>query len=137
MFRIGIYSFKEIFGCQIYAKHRYLMALWSYKRVIIPKITYAAVTWWDDMNIALASSELEWLQKAHMYYDHRGNENNSNKSAEDVLGSANTGNGSGVCSTDGSIPSTGTKSEKPKARSTRCVVRICDASCVMIRVSCV
>ncbi len=46
-----------------------------------------------------------------MYYDHRGNENNSNKSVGDVLGSANTGNSGGVCSTYGSIPPTETKSE--------------------------
>ncbi len=31
---------------------------------------------------------------------HRGNKNNSNKSAGDVLGSANAGNGGEVCSTD-------------------------------------
>ncbi len=68
------------------------IALWLYKRVVIPKITYATVAGWDRKDIALAR-----------YYDHRGNANNSNKSAGDVLGSANTGNSGGVCSTDGSI----------------------------------
>ncbi len=46
-----------------------------------------------------------------MYYDHRGYENNSNKSVGDVLGSANTGNGGGVYGTNGSIPLTKTKSK--------------------------
>ncbi len=41
--------------------------------------------------------------EGHMYYDHRGYENNSNKSAGDVLGSANTWDGGGVCSIGGSI----------------------------------
>ncbi len=36
----------------------------------------------------------------HMHYDHRANENNSNKSARDALGSANVWNSSGICSTD-------------------------------------
>ncbi len=40
------------------------MALWLYKRVIIFKITYAAVAWWDRMDIVLARSELERLQRA-------------------------------------------------------------------------
>ncbi len=39
------------------------MALWLYKHVIILKITYAAVTWWDIINIALARSKLERLQR--------------------------------------------------------------------------
>ncbi len=46
-----------------------------------------------------------------MHYYHRGNENNSNKSAEDVLGSANTWNSDGVRSTNGSMSTTKTKSE--------------------------
>ncbi len=41
--------------------------------------------------------------ESRMYYDHRGNENNSNKSVGDVPGSVNTGNGGGVCSIDGSL----------------------------------
>ncbi len=40
------------------------MALWLHKRVIIPKITYAAVAWWSDMDIAFTRSELERLQRA-------------------------------------------------------------------------
>ncbi len=40
------------------------MALWLYKRVIIPKITYAAVAWWDRMDIDLARFELERLQSS-------------------------------------------------------------------------
>ncbi len=40
------------------------MALWLYQRVIILKITYAAVAWWDGMGIALTRSELERLQRA-------------------------------------------------------------------------
>ncbi len=40
------------------------MAPWLHKRVIIPKITYAAVAWWDSMDIALARSEPERLQRA-------------------------------------------------------------------------
>ncbi len=55
-----------------------------------------------------------------MYYDHMSNENNSNKSIGDGLGSANTGNSGRVCSTDGSIPPTETKSEKPKNRALLC-----------------
>ncbi len=38
-------------------------ALWLYKFVTIPKITCAAVAWWDSMDIALARSELEHLQR--------------------------------------------------------------------------
>ncbi len=30
----------------------------------MPNITYAAVAWWDDVDIALARSELEQLQRA-------------------------------------------------------------------------
>ncbi len=41
-----------------------------------------------------------------MHYDHGGNENNSNKSAGNAVGSANTRNSGGVCSTDGNIPHT-------------------------------
>ncbi len=40
------------------------MALWLYKRVIFPTITYAAVAWWDGMDIALKRSELESLLRA-------------------------------------------------------------------------
>ncbi len=40
------------------------MILWLYKRVTVPKITYAAVATWDIMDIALARSELERLQRA-------------------------------------------------------------------------
>ncbi len=40
------------------------MALWLYKCVIIPKITYAAVAWWDGVDTALARSERERLQRA-------------------------------------------------------------------------
>ncbi len=40
------------------------MILWLYKRVIISKITYAAVTWWDVKKIALARSKMERLQRA-------------------------------------------------------------------------
>ncbi len=40
------------------------MTLWLYKRVIIHKITSAAVALWDIMDIALARSELERLQRA-------------------------------------------------------------------------
>ncbi len=40
------------------------MALWLYKRVIIPKITCVIVAWWDRMDIALTRSELERLQRA-------------------------------------------------------------------------
>ncbi len=47
-----------------------------------------------------------------MHYDRRGNENNSNKSAGDALGSANTRNGGGVCSTDGSLMLTEIRTEK-------------------------
>ncbi len=52
-----------------------------------------------------------------MYYDHRGNENNSNKSAGNVLGSVNTLNGSGVCSTDDNILPTKARFEKPRNRT--------------------
>ncbi len=54
--------------------------------------------------------------EGRMYYDHRGNENNSNKSVGDVLGSANTGNSDGVCSPDGRILPKA-KSEKPRNRA--------------------
>ncbi len=82
--------------------------LWLYKCEIIPEITYAVVAWWDIIGMST---------EGHMHYDHRGNENNSNKSAGDVLGSANTLNGGGVCSTDGSIPPTEARSEKPRNRT--------------------
>ncbi len=39
------------------------MTLWLYKRVIIPKITHAAVARWDIMDIALARFELQHLQR--------------------------------------------------------------------------
>ncbi len=42
------------------------MARWLYKRVIIPKIIYAAAAWWDGMDIALTRSELEHLQRANV-----------------------------------------------------------------------
>ncbi len=42
--------------------------------------------------------------EGHTHHDHRGNENNSNKSAVDVLRSVNFRNSGGMCSTDGSIP---------------------------------
>ncbi len=50
-------------------------------------------------------------------YDHRDNENNSNQSVGDILGSANTENGGGVSSTDSSISPIKTKSEKPRNRA--------------------
>ncbi len=37
------------------------MPLLLFKRVIIPKITYAIVAWWNIMDTALARSELECL----------------------------------------------------------------------------
>ncbi len=40
------------------------IALWLYKRVIIPKITYVDVALWDRMGNALARSQLEHLQRA-------------------------------------------------------------------------
>ncbi len=51
------------------------------------------------------------------HYDHRINENNSNKSAEAAVGSANTRNGGGVCNTDGSIPPIKARSEEPRNRT--------------------
>ncbi len=54
------------------------------------------------MEIALARSKLERLQKAACS-DHKGDENNSNKSVRDALGSANSQNVSGVSSTRGRI----------------------------------
>ncbi len=41
------------------------MTLWLYKRVIIPKITNAAVAWWDILNIASASSKLNICRGPH------------------------------------------------------------------------
>ncbi len=40
------------------------MTLWLYKHVIIPKITYAAVTRWDIIYIVLARAELKRLRRA-------------------------------------------------------------------------
>ncbi len=40
------------------------MALWLCKCVIISKITYAAVAWRDSMDIVLARSKLERMQRA-------------------------------------------------------------------------
>ncbi len=57
------------------------------------------------MDVVLARSKLEHLQDP-MHYDHRGNENNPDKSAGDALGSANIQSGGEVCSTDGTIPPT-------------------------------
>ncbi len=71
------------------------------------------------MDIALARSKVQTKTsvEGRMHYDLRGNENNSNKSAEDALGSANVQNGGGVCSTDGRIPPTKARSEKLKNRT--------------------
>ncbi len=52
-----------------------------------------------------------------MYYDHRTMRTTTTKVSGDVPGSANTENGGGVCTTDGSIPLTKTKSEKPRNRA--------------------
>ncbi len=81
------------------------------KRVIIPKITCAAVAWWHGMDIALARSELEHLQRAACIMITGAMRTTQKKSAGDVLGSANTGNGDRVCSTDDSIPPTEIKSK--------------------------
>ncbi len=40
------------------------MTLWLYKRVIIHKIKYVAVAWWDIMDIALAWFKLKRQQRA-------------------------------------------------------------------------
>ncbi len=40
------------------------MTVWLYKRMIIPKITYAAIAWWYILDVALARYELERLQRA-------------------------------------------------------------------------
>ncbi len=87
---------KALWSCNAYIGRTWglspKMALLLYKRMIIPKITYVTVAWWDGMDSALARSELERLQRAAcMYYDQRGCENNSNKSVGDVLESANQG----------------------------------------------
>ncbi len=50
--------------------------------------------------------------KYRMYYDHRGNENNSDKSAGDILRSAYTWNGGDVRNTDDSVSPTMIRSEK-------------------------
>ncbi len=88
------------------------MTLWLYKRVIIFKIIYAAIAWWDGIYMVWAGMPAE----GRMHYDHRGSENHSKKNAEDVFGSANTWNSGRGCSTNGSIPSTEAESEKPKNR---------------------
>ncbi len=54
--------------------------------------------------------------EGHMRDDHRGNEN-YNTSAGDALGSVNTRNGGGVSNTEGNIPPTVARSEKPRNRS--------------------
>ncbi len=51
------------------------------------------------------------------HYDHRGNENNSNKKVREAFGFANVRNSSGVCSTDGNIPPIEDRSEKPRCRT--------------------
>ncbi len=85
------------------------MTPWLYKRVIIPKTIYAAVAWWDCLGKARIGTSVE----GRMHYDHRGNENNSNESTGDALGSANIWNSGGVYSTDGSRLPTEVRSEKP------------------------
>ncbi len=77
------------------------MALWLYKCVIILKITCDG---------RMVGHQAETPTESRMYYDHRANENN-------VHGSANTGNGGGVCSTDGTILLTKTRSKKPRNRA--------------------
>ncbi len=52
-----------------------------------------------------------------MHSDHRANENNSNKSAGDALGSANIWNGVEGCKTDDSIPPTEARAEKPRNKT--------------------
>ncbi len=75
------------------------MTLLLYKRVIIPKITYVAVAWWDIMDIPLERSKLERLQRA--------NENNSNISGCSCI--CQHLKWRGVCSADGSIGPTKAK----------------------------
>ncbi len=59
---------RELWSCNAYIGRTWglspKMSLWLYKHVIIPKITYAAVAWWDSMDIALTRSELDCLQRA-------------------------------------------------------------------------
>ncbi len=81
------------------------------------KITCVAVAWLGRHRHCPDKVQAGMPAEGRMYYDLSGNENNSNKSLGDFLGSANTGNGSGVCSTDGSIPLTGTKSKKSRNRT--------------------
>ncbi len=84
--------------------------------MIIPKITYAAIAWWDRIGIALARSELEHLQRAACIMITEATRTALTKVLEMFL-VLPTLEIVVVCSTDGSIPLTKTKSEKPKNRA--------------------
>ncbi len=73
------------------------MTLWLYQCVIIHKITYVAAACWDIVDIGKVRMGTSLEGCTH--YDHRGNENNSDKSTGNALGSANTWNGGRVCRT--------------------------------------
>ncbi len=107
---------KTLWSCNAYIGRTWgllpNMALWRYKRVIIPRITYAAVIWWDGMDNALARSELEHLQRAAFIMITGAMRTTPTKVLE-MFSDVPTL----VCSTDGSIPPTETKSEKPRNRA--------------------
>ncbi len=66
--------------------------LWLYKHVIIPKIMYMAVAWCDIMGIAMARSEMEYLQRAAYTMITRAIRTTSTEVLEMTLGPANTQN---------------------------------------------
>ncbi len=58
------------------------MALWLCKCVIVLKITYAVVVWWNRMDIALAKSELECQQRVPGHSGIQQNENGDRPARE-------------------------------------------------------
>ncbi len=91
------------------------MTPWLYKRVIIPDYICDCRMVRQSRH-CFGNVRTGTPAEGRMYYDYRGNENNSDESAGDVLGSAKTWNGSGVCSTDGNISPIKNKSEKLRNR---------------------
>ncbi len=104
---------KALWSCNAYIGRTWVlslkMALWLYKCVIILKITYAAVAWWDGMHIALTRSKLVRLQRAACIMITGAMRTTPTKVLKMFLDLPTL-----VCSTDGSILSTETKSKKPR-----------------------
>ncbi len=90
---------------------------WLYKCVIIPKITYAVVAWWDIMDITLARSKLECLPRAVCIIITGTMRTIPTKVLEMLLYPPPLGTACGVCSLDGSTLPTEARSKKSRNRT--------------------